>query len=173
MTETREEAISILAEGHRAVHELIALLPEDALTRRGLGGGDWSPKDLVGHLASWEEHALRALDAWDLDERAPIDGDLYTRGTNAVNADAVAKKARLTVDEVWHEAAITHSSLIDSIARMTDSRWASPATSRGRKPLGHRVGQILGGPAGGFRHAQAHLKTLSAFVTDTGRVRDE
>ena len=164
VSETREEAISILTDGDRAVRQLIAQLPADALTRPGLGGGDWSPKDLVGHLASWEEHALAALEAWDRDEGAPIDRDTYTRGTNAVNADAVAAKASLTVEEVWRDAGVAHSTLVDRIAQMPDSRWVNPATSRGRKPLGHRLGQILGGPAGGFRHAQAHLKTLTAFV---------
>jgi hypothetical protein len=167
VSETREEAISLLEDGQSAVRGLIARLPESALTRPGLGGGDWSPKDLIGHLASWEEHALAALEAWDRDEGAPIDRETYTRGTNAVNAEAVAARASLTVEEVWHQADITHASLIDRIARMADSRWENPATSRGRKPLGHRLGQILGSAAGGFRHAEAHLKSLTAFVETT------
>src|SRR3989442_9926668 len=100
MTETREEAMSILDDGQRAVRELIGLLPARALTAPGLGGGGWSPKDLIGHLASWEEFALEALEAWGRDERAPIDRDLATRGLNTVNADAVATKAKLSTDEI-------------------------------------------------------------------------
>jgi hypothetical protein len=168
VSETREEAISILTEGQRAVRGLIAALPADALTRPGLGGGDWSPKDLLGHLASWEEHALAALEAWDRDAGAPIDREIYTRGTNAVNAEAVSSKEGLTLEEVRHDADESHTQLIDSIRRMTDKRWANPATSRARKPLGHRLGQILGGPAGGFRHAEAHLKSLAAYVERFG-----
>jgi DinB superfamily len=166
MEETRLQAIAILEQGQAAVRDLIDRLPASARTRPGIGGGDWSAKDLIGHLASWEEHALAALQAWAQDVGAPIDKALYTRGTNAVNAEAVAAKAGLGFARVLREADATHSELIVAIREMSEERWERPATSRGRKPLGLRLGQILGGPAGGFRHAQAHLKTLAAFVRE-------
>jgi hypothetical protein len=70
---TRTEAIGILERERRATLELIDRLPARAITTRGLGGGDWSPKDLIGHLESWEQHALDALDAWARGESAPSD----------------------------------------------------------------------------------------------------
>jgi hypothetical protein len=164
MTETREEAMIILDDGHRAVRELIGLLPARALTAPGLGGGEWSAKDLIGHLASWEEFALEALEAWGRDERSPIDRDLASIGLNAVNARAVAARSKLSADEVKHDSDVAHATLIDAIRARTEARWEGPATKRSRKSLGHRVGQILGGPAGGFRHAEAHLASLAALV---------
>ena len=166
MEETRLQAIAILEQGDEAVRELLARLSPGARTRRGIGGGDWSVKDLIGHLASWQEHALEALEAWDKDLGAPIDKALYARGTNVVNAEAVAAKAKLSWARVAREADANHERLVAAIATMSDERWERPATTRGRKPLGHRMGQILGGPAGGFRHAQAHLKDLKAFVDE-------
>ena len=38
-----------------------------------------------------------------------------------------------------------------------------PATPRGRKSLGHRMGQLLVG-AGPFGHAEAHVRDLESFV---------
>jgi hypothetical protein len=35
--------------------------------------------------------------------------------------------------------------------------------------VGERLGGLLGGPAGPFRHAEAHLKDLEAFVERHGR----
>ena len=156
--------MAILDDGHRAVRELIDLLPVPILTRPVLEGGDWSPKDLVGHLASWEEFALEALRAWNRGERAPIDRALADQGVDAVNAGAVARKATLTADEVLHDAAVAHATLLDTLRGIGDAAWERPATPRGRKALGHRLGQILGGPAGRFRHAEAHLAGLAAFV---------
>ena len=49
------------------------------------------------------------------------------------------------------------------IRTMPDARWENPATARGRKSLGHRIGQLLVG-AGPFEHDEAHAKDLSAFV---------
>ena len=56
---SRRRAIRIVDEGMRETFALYdRLLPRDRTTT-GLGGGDWSPKDLLGHLESWQEHALR------------------------------------------------------------------------------------------------------------------
>jgi hypothetical protein len=69
----RTQAIRILQIGRTQIDALIREIPKQALTTPGLGGGVWSPRDLVGHLASWEEHALDAVVAWERGERAPID----------------------------------------------------------------------------------------------------
>lgn len=168
MTPTRRKAISILEQGHQTVRALIAELPSRALTRTGIGGGTWSPKDLIGHLASWEEYALEALLAWDEDRGPAIDRELWSTSTNKVNADAVARKAGLSGQEVIRRADATHAELIGRLQAMSDARWRRPGTSRGRKPLAARLGGILGGPAGPFRHAEAHLKDLRAFVDTYG-----
>jgi len=166
MEATRAQAIQILEHGYAAVRDLMAKLPAPGKTLPGIGGGEWSAKDLIGHLASWEGYALQALEAWGNDEGAPIDKAVYGRGTNVVNAEAVAAKAPLGLSQVVHDADATHAELIAAIRAMSDERWERPATSRGRKPLGYRLGGILGGPAGGFRHAEAHLKGLEAFVQE-------
>jgi hypothetical protein len=56
-----------------------------------------------------------------------------------------------------------HGELIRVIRTMPDARWEKPATPRGRKALGHRIGQLLVG-RGPFEHAEAHVKDLEAFV---------
>jgi hypothetical protein len=54
MSVSREDAIRIVSEGHRSVQELLSRLDDDAFVRRGtIGEGDWSAKDLAGHLADW------------------------------------------------------------------------------------------------------------------------
>ena len=90
---SRRRAIRILEDGHAAVNALLDRLPPRALSRPGLGGGDWSPKDLVGHLESWEEYAIEALDAWAVGKGVPIDEELWSKGTSKVNVEAVARKA--------------------------------------------------------------------------------
>ena len=161
---SRSEAVRILVEGRAEIDALLARLSPRDLTRPGIGGGEWSPKDLLGHLASWEEHALEALAAWKRGERAPIDTQLYSRATSAINAEGVARKAKMAYASVRQSADRTHAALLAAMREMPDRRWSEPATPRGRKPLGHRLGAILGGPTGLFRHAEAHLKSLRAFV---------
>ncbi len=160
---SRREAVNILEEGRARIEELLDRLPRSAMTTPGIGGGTWSPKDLIGHLASWEEHALDALAAWERNERAPIDELQFTLSTSRINEQAVARKATWSLARVRREADRTHEELLGAIRGMSDARWRSPATSRGRKPLGARLGALLVG-AGPFGHDAAHVRSLAAFV---------
>jgi hypothetical protein len=66
----REEALATLAEGQSRVDALLSELTEDQFTRRGtIGGGEWSAKDFLGHMAFWEEIALETLASWRRGER--------------------------------------------------------------------------------------------------------
>ncbi|HEX6844773.1 MAG TPA: DinB family protein [Actinomycetota bacterium] len=165
---TRRRAIAILRADRERIVALYDPLPPAVQVTPGLGGGAWSPADLLGHLESWEEHALAALDAWARDEPAPIDAAFRTSSTSAINAAEVARKAGRTGAQARRHAARTHERLLARIAALTDAQWRSPATSRAHKPLGHRVGQILVGRRDPFRHDEAHLRDLRAFVAHHG-----
>jgi hypothetical protein len=123
----------------------------------------------MGHLESWEEHALDAVAAWDRGEGAPIDGLWRTLSTSRINADGVERKAGRSWGEMRRSARATHEELLRTVDGMSDERWSTPATPRARKPLGHRVGQLLGGSDGPFTHDRAHLDDLRAFVEGSGR----
>jgi len=166
---TRTQALKIIEDGDRAVRDLIAQLPRRALTTSGLGGGDWSPKDLLGHLAAWEERAVAAMQAWDEGHGPAFEKELWSRSTSAINKESVERKAKLSTPEIIRRADATHADLVGRIRAMSDRRWREPGTSRGRNPVGERLGGILSGPGGHFRHADAHLKDLRAFVEEHGR----
>lgn len=163
---TRRATLGILREERARTLELIDRIPHSRLTTAGLGGGDWSPKDLIGHLASWEEHALDALDAWDRGEQPPIDALSWSIGTNRINRQNVERKGAWSLARVRREGERTFAELLATIDGLTDARWRRPASSRGRAELGARLGSILGGPAGPFRHDSSHHASLRSFVED-------
>src|SRR5687767_4957827 len=165
---SRRAALRTLRESRARTLDLLEQVPSHALTKPGLGGGKWSPKDLLGHLTSWEEYALDALAARERGARAPIDDLQSTVSTSRINRQNVERKASWSVARVRRESERTHSELLEAIEALTDGRWRKPATARGRKPLGLRIGGILGGPAGPFRHDEAHHPSLRSFVDTTG-----
>ena len=167
-TPTKREALTIVDRGHREVMRLIDELSPKALTRTGIGGGAWSPADLVGHLAAWEGFALGALNAWERRVRAPIDIALDERGLNGVNADALAEASSLKPSALVRRSLETHAALVAAVRAVPADRWIKPPFTRGR-PLGLRVGSILGGPGGPYRHADAHLPDLRPFVSTIAR----
>lgn len=166
---TRGQALKILEDGHRTVRDLIDRLPRRAVTTPGLGGGDWSPKDLIGHLAAWEERAVDALQAWDEGHGLAFEKELWSKSTSTINRESFERKARLSTPEMIRRADATHGELVTRIRALSDRRWRRPGTSRGRKDVGERLGGILGGPKGYFFHAEAHMKDLRAFVEEHRR----
>ena len=160
---TRQAAIEVLDHGHASVRRLLKAIPDHWTARPGVGDGAWSPKDLVGHLTFWEERALEALAAWERGERAPIDREIYERSIGAINDEAVKARSRHTLARVLRDWDNVHGELVRTIRTMSDARWENPATPRGRKSLGHRIGQLLIGREP-FAHAEGHVKSLEAFV---------
>jgi hypothetical protein len=166
---TRKQAIDLLERGRAGTKALLERVPRKHLATSGLGDGDWSPRDLIGHLASWEEFALEAVDAWAHGERAEIDQKWFTVSTSAINSGNVERKRAWPLAKVIRESAATHEELLALIRSMSDHRWRTPATSRARKPLGARIGGILGGPKGPFRHDEAHHPSIETFLGVLGR----
>lgn len=165
MTIERRAAMATLEEGHASVRALVAQLTPAELERPAtIGGGDWSARELVGHLTAWEEHALAALDAWRAGRGAPIQQALREQGLTAVNAATAAADRRRATGEVLRRSDAIHAGLIAALQAIPDSTWLEPPTRRSRRPLGEVVGSILGGPAGLFSHASAHLPDLERYV---------
>lgn len=163
-TLTRRQAIRAISDGHARIRGLIDRLHPRALTRQEIGRGRWSAKDVIGHIGTWERFALEALDAWERDEGWARDRALWTDGVSATNIRELERHRRMSVAEVRRRADATHEELMERLGALSDVRWRAPATSRARRALGERLGGILGGPAGPFRHAEAHLRDLRAFV---------
>jgi hypothetical protein len=170
---SQARALRTLEEEHESVRELAERLRDGDFERPAtIGGGDWSAKDLLGHLTSWEEHALDALDAWRRGEPAPIQRALRAHGLNAVNAENVAADRDRSSPTVRRRFDDVHRRLVTEIRSMPDTTWDAPPTTRSRRSLGHVLGGIVGGPDGPFTHASAHLPHLRAYVvsvTDPGR----
>jgi hypothetical protein len=160
---TRDEAIDILERGHGTVRRLTEQIPPPWMARPGIGGGDWTPKDLLGHLCFWEENVVDALESWSVGQRATIDREIAASSIAAINAEGVRRRARYPLAHVVREWEHVHGELIRAIRAMPDARWERPATRRSRRSVGHRMGQLLSG-RGPFDHADAHVKDLEAFV---------
>src|SRR5207245_7846791 len=63
--ESPTQAAAALEEGNAALQELCARLSADEMVRPAtIGGGQWSAKDLLAHVAFWEELAAQTLADW-------------------------------------------------------------------------------------------------------------
>jgi len=159
VTLTREEALAVLAAGQAELDAQFARLNEADLAVPGtLGGGDWAPKDLMGHIALWEELALQTVDAW----RAGVAPASAEKDTDELNAENQAAQAATSVPELRARAASAHAAVLAVVHSLSDADWNAPLSWPNAQPitLGERLGSVLAAPGRPFGHAYAHLDDL-------------
>jgi hypothetical protein len=160
----RDEAMHILDEGHAAIAGRLRALGPARLDRAGIGGGDWSPKDLAGHLATWNQAALDTIEDALGGRPLRIDAALAREGLDGFNAGEVQRKASLTGPEALAELDRVHRQLVDAIGRLSDEAWTAPLPHlEPRRSLGSKLGSVLGAPGQPFRHPFAHLGDLDGL----------
>jgi hypothetical protein len=150
---SRAEALTILDDGQAQLDALFTRLDDAALaTAATIGGGEWSAKDLMGHIAFWEELALETIDASRAGRTPAVD---EFKNADEANAHNQRNTAPQSLTETRKRAESAHHAVTSAIETMSDAEWAT---------LGERVGGVLGGPRGAFDHAWAHLDDLRRYV---------
>jgi hypothetical protein len=169
---TRADALATIEDGQARLDELLGVLSEEDLTRPAtIGGGDWSAKDLVGHIAFWEEVAVAVLDSWRRGAGLDLAEAFAPGGTDGMNAWNQERKDRWTLQRVQRDAEKTHRKLMGELKKLTNEEWRSsmPVTASRRVRLGTRLGGVLGATKRPFGHAFAHIPDLEAYVASLSR----
>jgi hypothetical protein len=172
-TPSRDEAIETLQAGDRELQQLFARLDERQMNEpKTIGGGEWSAKDLLGHIAFWEELAVEALEALRSGAKPSVEA-IFASGTDGVDEINAANQERTTaeaVGEVRERAAKAHSAIVGSIREMSEEEWRArvPYPTERRETTALLLASILGAPKRAFGHAFAHLPDLLAYVTACG-----
>jgi hypothetical protein len=107
-------------------------LPDSRLTKAGVTG-DWSVKDILAHVTTWEGESLKHLPIILAGGRPPR----YVRygGIDAFNAKTAAEKRGLTLAEVLSELDATHGRLVDLVRRTPEAQFTRETRFRRRLRL--------------------------------------
>lgn len=76
--------------------------------------GDWSVKDILAHVTTWEEEALKVLPLIIRGGRPPRYSTTYG-GIDAFNAQMAEQKRGLSLSEVLRQLDETHRRLVDYV----------------------------------------------------------
>jgi len=150
---TRDELLAQMHTEREQLWSAIAGLNRDALALPGVNG-EWSVKDVLAHVAFWEEHAsqrLRLLAEGRAEEisyygREEIDG---------TNAQVFAERRPWTVAEAEQALRLARRRLLKDLATLTDEQLGS-------SPAGIPVLAWLA--ADTFQHDQEHLPQVRAWL---------
>ncbi len=117
----------LLAELEKARSELRASyegLPDEQMTRLG-AVGEWSVKDVLSHVASWDEVVLADLERiarGDTPALATI--DLESANYDAANAAIMSQRRDLPLEQVVRDLDADRAAIVAAVGRLPDSALA-------------------------------------------------
>lgn len=128
----RQRLLRRLDKAWAALRESYVGLSDSQLTEPGVTG-DWSVKDILAHVTTWEGEALKHLPLIIAGGRPPR----YVRygGIDAFNAKTTEEKRGLSLPEVLRQLDDTHGRLIDFVQRTPEAQFTRDTRFRRRLRL--------------------------------------
>jgi hypothetical protein len=127
-----ERLLRRLESAYAAFEESFAGLPEAALLEPGVAG-DWSVKDVLAHVSTWEEEALEHLPAIVAGATPPRYA--ASGGIDAFNARMAERKRDLSLAEVRRLLEASHRRLIEYVRSVPEDQFAGDTRFRRRLRL--------------------------------------
>jgi len=127
----------LLAEKGRAYKEFVATIADldDAQIALEPTGEDWTPKDVVAHVAFWENFLSKMLLAW-LIEAVPLPGfDSY----DEINSYAVALSRPVEFSKILEDLETAHRDVLRIVTELvSDETLANDVPVAYETRTGHR-----------------------------------
>lgn len=123
----REELLGRAEEARRAFLGAVEGLTEEQMTKPAVG--EWSIKDLLAHVASWDEMALpdiRRIARGDAPALAAFD----LKRVDEYNAMIMSLRRHFSLEQARRELDISRMSLLEAVGRLPDSALAEGQFAR-------------------------------------------
>lgn len=129
----RQQLLQRLEKAWCAFKESYAGMPESEMLKPGVTGA-WSVRDIIAHVTTWEEEALKHL-PMVLEGRKPPRYSVTYGGIDAFNALTTEQKKNLSLSEVLQQQEDVHQRLIQLIESVPEDQLGSEARFRHRLRL--------------------------------------
>jgi uncharacterized damage-inducible protein DinB len=116
---TKEETLARLAESRQTLHQAIEGLSEEEMTQVQVEGV-WTIKDVLGHIASWEETCLEPLRRYADGGRFEVE---VIKDYMAWNDEQAARKRDISLDVILDELAAVRQGLVEAASRLSAGQW--------------------------------------------------
>jgi uncharacterized protein (TIGR03083 family) len=159
MTERMDRSTLLLRmqEAHAELEAVLAAVDPARLTEPGVTG-DWSVRDLLTHLAFWEQRTLARLGLSAGEQPAPIDEHEMHR----LNADSVLAGRSRTPAEALAVHRQSYAELLASVSALGDDEL-NDTTRFGQ--AGHPVWKYIAGDS--YEHYEEHAAEIRVWLDRT------
>ena len=130
---TRQQILAKLDAAWKDFTASYAGLTDDEILQPGVTKA-WSVRDIIAHVTTWEEEALKHLPAI-LEGRTPPRYSVTYGGIDAFNALMTERKAHLSLADVMRQQRDVHAQLVTLIERAPEDLFARETRFRRRLRL--------------------------------------
>jgi hypothetical protein len=145
----RQQLLKQLDKAWTVLKESYAGVSESQLTEPGVTG-HWSVKDIIAHVTTWEEEALKYLPLLLTGGTPPRYSKQYG-GIDAFNAQMTEQKRGLSLSDVLRQQEDTHRRLIDYVQNAPEEQFTRETRFRRRLRLDT------------YSHYPKHAKAIRAW----------
>ena len=124
----REQLLARAEKARRGFLAAVEGLTEEQMTKPAIG--EWSIKDLLCHVASYEEIALPDFQRVARGD-APALATFDLKRVDEFNAMIMSLRRHFSLEQAWRELDISRRLLLEAIGRLPDSALAEGQFARG------------------------------------------
>jgi hypothetical protein len=150
MLSTRQVLLHRITQERSVLFHTIAFMPDEQLVGAPVLG-EWTAKDVLGHVAAWEAEMTRGIEQFLRGERPAL---LDIADCDAWNAEQAGVRRERTLDDVKREMVDTRRRLLDLVAQLPNDAFHRPGPAPDRRPF---VPLMLNGVADHDRQHWANL----------------
>ncbi len=151
---TPDQALAQLVESRQALLTAIEGLSEERMTHEKVEG-EWTAKDILGHIASWEEVAVDALRAIAANELAAVE---VISDFDAWNGEQAASKRPEALGVILNGLVAARGEFLTLVAQALPEQWEETFTW----PWGHR-NTLAEAMAGLAYHETEHASAIQRW----------
>lgn len=129
----KQQLLNNLEKAWLLLKESYSGLTESQMTQSGVTGA-WSVKDILAHVTTWEEEAMKFLPLILQGRRPPRYKDFYG-GMDAFNALMTEKKRGLSLSDILNQMEATHRQLVAYINSAPEEMFTRETRFRRRLRL--------------------------------------
>ncbi|MCJ7718248.1 MAG: ClbS/DfsB family four-helix bundle protein [Anaerolineales bacterium] len=167
-TEFKMDMLKRIEKSYLEIMNYVSALNEDTILERA-GSDQWSIKDILAHLAAWEEILLRFHIAGESFEDVVGNPEIRYQVTpfDKVNQHLYEVYKEWTLEEVKEFSEGIHNKLIVRLAQLTIDELRAPPTSL--KSMDSDPGELNNYIAGNtYKHYLEHLETIRSISSQAG-----
>ena len=148
-----------MSSGYIALEDILAPLDQAQMTTSGVNG-DWSIKDILAHLAAWQNYLLIRLQAAARNEVPSVQGILSDEDegntVDRLNAGFYEENKSRSLDEVLAEFRTTYQQVVEAVQAFSDEDLFEPKRFAWMK--GNALWELV--PGNTYGHYQEHIQSI-------------